>query len=201
LISSQYIKEVSDRKIIHSKIIEKKSANNMVAKNTNNNNAAADLSSADDAAAAAFDSSFFEEESRFEFMEREAIAAGAVPVEIEIDQKMELYHPFNSYSVARPQKVNPPGNGSTPSQMFTRLQKNKRFCLVNSEDNYDKRNPLEMEFYHQHLDAIMKKRRLTVYILEPRDKKIQPTAAKRPKYESDYNKYDTPGYYPFKFCK
>jgi hypothetical protein len=166
--------------------------------NSNNSNIAA-AAIASNEELSSFDASFFEEESRFGFMEREAIASGAIAVEIEIDQKTETFHPFNSYSVARPQKIF--SNGTTPHHMFARLQKNKRFCLVNSEDNYDKKNPLELEFYHKMLDSIMKKRRLTVYILEPRERKFNPQTAKRAKLESDYNKYDTVGYYPFKFCK
>jgi len=146
------------------------------------------------------DESFNDEDNQFLALEQEAIAAGAVPVVIELDHKSEDLHPGKSFSVARPQRVDLPPNGSVPHISFKRLKKNKKFCLVNSEDMYEKRNRLEMDFYHFHLDRIMKKRQFTAYILQPRDRK-NTAAAKRPKYDAEYTKYETDGFYPFKYCK
>jgi len=163
--------------------------------------AAAGFSDIDDSdiTLALIDESFNDDDNKFKALELEAIAAGAVPVTVEIDHKSEDFHPGKSFSVARPQHVDRPPNGSVPSITFKRLKKNKRFCLLNSEEMYDKRNPLEMEFYHKHLDSRMKQRQLTVYILEPRDRKAN--TAKRPKFDPEYSKYDTNGFYPFKYCK
>lgn len=165
----------------------RKNFSNKMAPSSNNNDA--------------FDSSFFEKKSRFDFMKQAAIAAGAVEVDITIDQKTEMYHPFTSYSVARPQQIYAP-ESVTQDEKFSRLKKDRTFCLVNSEDNYDKKNPLEMEFYNTMLDKIMKKRQLKVWLTTPRDKKIYPSAVKKPKLDNDYTKkYDTDGFFPFKYCE
>ena len=145
-----------------------------------------------------FDKSFFEDVDKFRALEEEAIASGAVPILIECDDSYNKFHPGQSYIAARPKSILAPPNGSKPSDEFKRLKMNKTFCVLNTEDMYDKNNALELEYYREHLPKLVRMRQLLAYVQPPRDRK---TPAKKPRYDKEYSRYEVQGLFPCKFFR
>ena len=149
------------------------------------------------------DKSFFEDD-HFSSLEKAEIEKGAVPVLVEIDNAYLEYHPSKYFICARTQRINEPPNGAPIPEWVKRLQFDKKFCLFTSEQNFDKGNKLEMEFFRQ-IDSTIKRRQLLVFITHVNDKKsdtVAPPAAKVAKMLPEYqSKYDTKGYFVFKFAR
>ena len=115
---------------------------------------------------------------------------------LHFENVFEKFWPFQSYLAARPSRVLAcPNLEATPSIEFKRLKKDKTFCVINSEDMYDKNNKLEMEYYHDYLPKLMRMRTVIAYIREP--KFANP--AKRQKFDEKYSRYDVQGLWPVKY--
>jgi hypothetical protein len=145
-----------------------------------------------------FDKSFSADVDKFRALEEEAVAAGAVPILIECIDSFNKYHPGQSYIAARARSIHSPPNGSTPSDEFKRLKKDKTFCALNTEDMYDRNNALEQEYYHEQIPKLIRQRQILAYVLPPREKK---TPAKKPKYEREYSRYDANGIFTVKYFR
>jgi hypothetical protein len=143
------------------------------------------------------------EDDHFTPLENAEVEKGAVPILVEIDNAYLEYHPAKYFICARTQRINEPPNGAPLPKWVEQLKFDKPFCLFTAEQNYDKSNQLEMEFFRK-IDNTLKKRQLLVFVTHVNTKKNDtvPPAAKKSKTEPEYqSKYHTKGYFVFKFAR
>lgn len=161
------------------------------------------------------------DEDRFAELEQAEIEKGAVPVLIEVDNCYTEFHPSKYFICARTIRINTPPNGSEMPAWVSRLKYDNKFCLFTSETSYDRANSLEQDFFKNHLDKTIKRRQMVAFITHVVDKKsdlkndqtdtvdrkrkhsdeTNTAISKKRKSDLEYNKYDSRGYYHFKFAR